>query len=250
MSSANDASQPQDNLPALPEPVILPGETRNRCWERIRKEGRASGLNKHQAYDRATRETARLFEAAEAESRQAADDQAETDATSAMVEATQPPTANQTPATTTTEKKEAGDAANLPADAETTSSQPSVAAGSTRAMEPAVRGLGDIPDNWPQLPPNASLAAEIQWVQANRLRCVRETADIVSVDLTKALTPAPSYGAISWLETSIKAYTKFCDVAAKATAQLDDEKAHVRRERMAIDEIKALLAEMMPPETT
>ena len=225
MSTANDAISPQDDLPHLPEPVILPGESRNRCWERIRKEGRASGLNKHQAYDRANREIARLF------------------ATDANDQTADQPADNSQQTADQADEKEAGGVANQPADAGMTMERD---AEDTRANEPAVRGLADIPSDWPQLAPNASLAAEIQWVQANRLRCVRETADIVSVDLTRALTPAPSYGAISWLETSIKAYTKFCDVAAKATANQDDEKAHVRRERLAIEEIRSLLAEMLP----
>jgi hypothetical protein len=47
------------------------------------------------------------------------------------------------------------------------------------------------------------------------------------------------------LETSIRAYTKFVDVAAKATASLEDEREHVRRERLAIDDIRKLLAEMV-----
>jgi hypothetical protein len=108
-----------------------------------------------------------------------------------------------------------------------------------------VVGLGDLPESWGRLPPNAPLAAEIQWVQANRLQCVTEVGEQAQVDLAKALTPAPSYAALGWLETSIRAYTKFVDVAAKATAQLEDEREHIRREKMAIDDIRKLLAEMV-----
>jgi hypothetical protein len=108
-----------------------------------------------------------------------------------------------------------------------------------------VVGLGDLPESWGRLPPNAPLAAEIQWVQANRLQCVTEVGEQAQVDLAKALTPAPSYAALGWLETSIRAYTKFVDVAAKATASLEDEREHTRRERMAIDDIRKLLAEMV-----
>jgi hypothetical protein len=36
------------------------------------------------------------------------------------------------------------------------------------------------------------------------------------------------------------------DVAAKVTATQQDEQDMVRRERMAIDEIRGLLAEMLP----
>jgi hypothetical protein len=39
-----------------------------------------------------------------------------------------------------------------------------------------VQGLDDIPADWPTLPANASLAAEIQWVQASRLDVVEEDA--------------------------------------------------------------------------
>ena len=50
-----------------------------------------------------------------------------------------------------------------------------------------VTGLSDIPASWGELPANASLQAEVSWVQANRLRCVRETSDCVVVDLSRAL---------------------------------------------------------------
>jgi hypothetical protein len=51
---------------------------------------------------------------------------------------------------------------------------------------------------------------------------------------------------LGWLETSIRAYSKFVDVAAKASAHVEDERDMVRRERLAIDEIRGLLAEMLP----
>ena len=38
-----------------------------------------------------------------------------------------------------------------------------------------IQGLSDLPGSWPQLPANASLNSEIGWVQANRLRVVRES---------------------------------------------------------------------------
>ena len=112
--------------------------------------------------------------------------------------------------------------------------------------EAAVTGLDAIPADWPTLPPNATLAQEIQWVQANRLSVVRDLGDRAIVDLSKAMTPAPSWAALGWLETSIRAYAKFVDVAAKASSHVEDERDMVRRERMAIDEIRGLLAEMLP----
>lgn len=105
-----------------------------------------------------------------------------------------------------------------------------------------VVGLGDIPGDWPTLPPNASLAAEVAWVQANRLRVVEGR----TVILSKALSPAPSHAALGWLETSILFPAKFADVAVKATASQEDDQAATRRERRAVEEVRALLAEMLP----
>ena len=111
--------------------------------------------------------------------------------------------------------------------------------------EAAVTGLSDVPSEWPTLPQNATLAQEIQWVQANRLSVVRDLGDRAIVDLSLAMSPAPSWAALGWLETSIRAYAKFVDVAAKVTATQQDEQDMVRRERMAIDEMRSLLAEML-----
>jgi hypothetical protein len=105
--------------------------------------------------------------------------------------------------------------------------------------------LSDIPASWGHLPPNSTLQAEIAWCQANRLRVVEEKSKGVTVvHLDRARTPAPSWSALGWLETSIRAYAKFVDVAAKVTATHQDQQDLVRRERMAIDEIRSLLAEM------
>ncbi len=113
------------------------------------------------------------------------------------------------------------------------------------ATDKRIHGLSDIPASWGELPANASLQAEIAWCQANRLRCVREMSDRVVVDLSRALSPAPSYATLGWLETSIKTYAKFVDVAARATASLDSESAMVQREVQSIDEVRRLLAEML-----
>lgn len=104
-----------------------------------------------------------------------------------------------------------------------------------------VTGLGDLPADWPQLPANASLQAEISWVTANRLR----VRDGTGVDLSRALSPAPSYSALSWLETSILFPSKFADISVKATQNQEDEREHIRREKLAIDEIRGLLQEML-----
>lgn len=112
----------------------------------------------------------------------------------------------------------------------------------------SVTGLGDFPANWPDLPSNAPLAVEVSWVQANRLRCVREVGDRVMVDLSRALGPAPSYAALGWLETSIKTYSKFVDVAARATAGTENEAAAVKREIASIEEVRKILASMLEAE--
>ena len=117
-----------------------------------------------------------------------------------------------------------------------------------RGNDGQIRGLSDLPEGWPDLPANASLSVEVGWVQANRLRVVEDTpAGPTVVHLGQALSPAPSWAALGWLETSIRSYAKFVDVAAKATASDDGESAVMRRERMAIEEVKRLLDEMRRP---
>lgn len=110
----------------------------------------------------------------------------------------------------------------------------------TDPAESGVTGLGDLPDGWPELPANASLQVEVSWVSANRLR----VRDGFRVDLTRSLSPAPSHSALSWLETSILFPAKFSDVAVKVTSTDTDEREHVRREKLAIEDVNGLLAEM------
>jgi hypothetical protein len=115
------------------------------------------------------------------------------------------------------------------------------------AQDGRVQGLGDIPADWPDLPANASLAADVSWVQSERLYIVEELASgAVRVHLDKSHEPPPSRAALGWLETSIRAYAKFIDVAARATSTQQDEAESVRRERLAIDEIRDLLRSMLP----
>jgi len=40
------------------------------------------------------------------------------------------------------------------------------------APDGQIQGLAAIPDDWPTLPGSASLAHDLQWVQANRLQVV------------------------------------------------------------------------------
>ena len=113
------------------------------------------------------------------------------------------------------------------------------------AVNVRVQGLSDIPLAWPDLPDNASLNAEIAWCQANRLRIVEEkSSGSTVVHFDRARSPAPSWAALGWLETSIRTYSKYVDIVAKALKDQVDEQANIRRERMAIDEIRELLSEM------
>ena len=86
-------------------------------------------------------------------------------------------------------------------------------------------------------------------MQAQRLRIVTEQASGATVvHLDRAGSPAPSWAALGWLETSIRSYAKYVDVAAKATANADDEAEVWRHERMALEEVQALLDEMRDDE--
>ena len=108
-----------------------------------------------------------------------------------------------------------------------------------------IQGLAAIPEAWSELPANASLSAEVGWVQAKRLRIVTERfGGATVVDLSRALSPAPSWSALGWLETSIRSYAKFVDVAAKATASEEGEASVMSRECLALEEMKAILEEM------
>lgn len=109
-----------------------------------------------------------------------------------------------------------------------------------------VQGLGDLPQAWPELPANASLAAEVAWVQANRLLVVEEQpGGGTRVRLELARAPAPSMAALAWLETSIRSYAKWVEVAAKASGAGQDEQDQARQERLAIEEVRSLLGEML-----
>jgi hypothetical protein len=209
-----------DSLDVENQPVILvalarDGESRAACWERLRKEARAIGMKRGQgpgtAYEWATREVERLFPPPEPEP-----------IPELEPEILEEPEVEMSPIGDTQEPEPIE-----PTPAPTSNDE--------------VSGLGDLPGSWGSLPANAQLQVEIAWVSANRLR-VRSGN---GVDLSRALSPAPSYSALSWLETSILFPSKFADISVKATAQQDDEREHIRREKLAIEEIRSLLAEML-----
>ena len=207
ISAAESAAVDATPPAALPPAHARPGEARKTCWERLRLEARAAGMSKRDAYQYATREVDRVW-----------------------VPPSPPPVEPDPPPVEVEPAPEPEVQVEPPAP-----DPPAVAPGDGLA------GLGDLPDSWPVLPANASLQAEIAWTQANRLR-VRQGE---GVDLGRALSPAPSYAALSWLETSILYPAKFADVAVKATQERQDDAEQVRRERLALLEVKDMLGEAM-----
>jgi len=83
-------------------------------------------------------------------------------------------------------------------------------------------------------------------VQANRLVVVEERpSGATVVHLDRANEAAPSRAALSWLETSIRSYAKYVDVVARSLKDEQDEQENVKRERLAIEDVRGLLAEMV-----
>lgn len=212
---AETATEYAITLPlSLPRAHARDGETRRQCWERLRSEARTAGMKRRDAISYAGKMVEQVWVPPEPE----------------VIEEPEP------------EEPEAALAGEpfIPLPEGVFPDAPAMLE-STSAPEDGVSGLGDLPEAWGELPANASLQAEISWVSANRLR----VRDGNGVNLSRALSPAPSYSALSWLETSILFPSKFADISVKATANQDDEKEMVRREKMAIEEIRGLLAEML-----
>ncbi len=212
-SSSLDGVDSSDTILPSSRAERLPGEGRNGCWERLRKMARSAGMPRGQgpgtAYQWANDQVDRLFSKPEPVEEPPADPVAEP----ILQPLQNPPQTADTIAVATAPAKDDG----------------------------SVSGLSELPDHWPELPANAQLQVEIAWVTANRLR----VRDGTGVNLSKALSPAPSYAALSWLETSILFPAKFADISVKATAQQDDEREFSKREKMAIEEIRSILSEML-----
>ena len=112
-----------------------------------------------------------------------------------------------------------------------------------------IQGFQEMPSDWPDLPSNASLQAEVRWCQSNRLRVVEEMrGGAIRVHLERAGSPAPSHGALGWLDTAIRFPSKFAELVSRVLKDEQEEQAVVKRERMAIDEVRGLLAEMLEEE--
>ncbi len=219
--AGNGSIRDSEVLESLPIACARDGETKKQCWERLRRECRAAGMTRRGAIAYAGAEVERLFPPAPIpEPIPEKTPQVEPD--------------NLLPIGNISETQTQQNVDVLPAD---TGIPASV------SVEPDVPGLGSIPESWGSLSANAPLQVEIAWVSANRL-VVRSGK---GVDLSRALSPAPSYSALSWLETAILFPSKFADISVKATAQEDSEKELVKREKMAIEEIRSLLKEMLEP---
>jgi hypothetical protein len=198
-------------LELVPLARVRNGETRGQCWERLRQEGRAAGMTRRGAIAYAGGVIDSLFPPPE------------------------PVIVEELPAAEPPDEPAMSTIVDIP-------EEPAIeAAPPAPAVDMGVKGLGEMPESWGTLPANAQLQVEIAWVSANRLRVRSGTG----VDLSRALSPAPSYSALSWLETSILFPSKFADISVKATAQQDDEREGIRREKLAIEEIRGLLAEML-----
>lgn len=208
VDSAEDGKPASYDGIALPPARARDGENSSRCWERLRREARAAGMTRRGAIAYATTEVQRLFPPEPPPEPVIVEDLSVED----------PPEVLPTIGTSSV--------AVVPA---------------PPADDQGVSGLSTLPAHWPELPANAQLQVEIAWVTANRLRVRSGTG----VDLSKALSPAPSYSALSWLETSILFPAKFADISVKATADNDSEKEFIRREKLAIEEIRSILGEML-----
>lgn len=214
------SNSPVNSLESLlPSHARLPGEGRAAFWERTRKALRAIGMPRGQgpgtAYEMATRAAEREFPPKTPEP--------------------EPVIVEELPAEP---EPNAQPISQLDPEPDEKPAQPEPI-----SEDHGVSGLGELPRHWPELPANAQLQVEIAWVTANRLR-VRSGK---GVDLARALSPAPSYSALSWLETSILFPSKFADISVKATADQDDEKEFIKREKMAIEEVRSILKEMLAP---
>lgn len=194
--------------PGLPAACARDGESRRQTWERLRREARAVGMTRKASLAYATSSTDQFHPHF-------------------------PPMPEPEPPEEPPPEPEPPPPAHDPLPDQPQLLEP-------LPTETAVAGLADLPDGWPSLPANASLAAEVGWVQANRLRVVQSG----QVDLSRALSPAPSHAALSWLETAILFPSKFADVSVKAAQTQQDGAAETRRERAFVAGVRALLADM------
>lgn len=221
--SGYDSILDAESLESLPLARARDGESKSQCWERLRREGRVAGMTRKGAIAYAGGAIERLFPPPVP----VLVEQLPDAPASEIPEKTEPETEKVSPI-----GDKSGEVAPEPAPATATIAS---------TADSGVVGLGNFPADWPKLPANAQLQQEIAWVTANRL-LVRDGS---GVNLSRAMSPPPSYSALSWLETSILFPSKFADISVKATADQDDEKEFIRREKLAVEEIRKILGEML-----
>jgi hypothetical protein len=114
-------------------------------------------------------------------------------------------------------------------------------------VEGDIPGLNVFPKAWGELPKRAKWEDEMEWAYQN-LQLVLVGAGLKRrVDLKKATSPAPSYGAVACLRMAVSNFNSFMkDLLPKAKrGEVEgEEQEMVRRERKSIEEIRALLEQM------
>jgi len=110
-----------------------------------------------------------------------------------------------------------------------------------------ISGLNRLPSDWGPLKNDATFEADVRWVHHNRLPPVVNPTENGAwrVVLSSSGYPAPSRGALSWLEFAIKNPTTFMkDTLTKALrGGGDEEEEGLRRERKSIQECNERLEE-------
>ena len=101
-----------------------------------------------------------------------------------------------------------------------------------------------VPKEWGELPLTAPLETEIAWVHQNRFRCIAWTREgQPRVHLEEARSPAPSEGALGFMQDAAIDPKGFSNLLAKVLKiEGDEESALNAGERKSIAEIDRILA--------
>jgi len=99
-----------------------------------------------------------------------------------------------------------------------------------------------LPPAWGELPAEAKWEDEVNWVYSNLALC-RETHKAgAKMNLNRALSHAPSIGAVTLMQFAVSNPTKFMsDLLPKAKREAEGESEMVQRERKSIAEIDQIL---------
>jgi hypothetical protein len=104
-----------------------------------------------------------------------------------------------------------------------------------------------LPRNWPELPEAGKYEDEVNWVYANYSRVIEQTKEGGQrIRLSRALSPAPSHGAVGLLKWAMDNRTAFYkDVVPKVRRGMDEgEEEQVRKEKRSISEIRQIIERM------